>query len=151
MVRDPTERSADQDDDGSCVHVVAQLARLDRPADPGHGYVAQPLVQGGEPGIFIGPASFPYRAYHASEVQYLFDVPNQTGAPPLDAAQQQLADTMKRYWTQFARAGDPNGGGPPSWPRYTVANDTFQSLAPPTPAPVTGFAADHKCAFWDAQ
>jgi para-nitrobenzyl esterase len=103
------------------------------------------------PQIFIGPASFPYGAYHGSEVQYLFDVPNQTGAPPLDAAQQQLADTMKRYWTQFARAGDPNGAGTPSWPRYTTANDTFQSLAPPIPAPVTGFAAEHKCAFWEAQ
>jgi para-nitrobenzyl esterase len=102
------------------------------------------------PQIFIGPASFPYGAYHASEVQYLFDVPNQTGAPPLNGDQQALADTMRRYWTQFAKGGNPNAPGTPPWPPYTVANDTFQSLKPPTPAPTTGFAADHKCAFWDA-
>src|SRR5207248_8227582 len=66
------------------------------------------------PQIFIGPASFPYKAYHGAEVQYLFDVPNQTGAPGLDADQQALADTMKTYWTQFAAAGDPNSPGTPS-------------------------------------
>jgi para-nitrobenzyl esterase len=103
------------------------------------------------PQLFIRPASFPYHAYHGSEVQYLFDVPNQTGVPPLNADQQQLADTMKRYWTQFAQAGDPNATGTPSWPRYTAAGDAYQSLVPPTPVTTTGFAADHKCAFWDAQ
>lgn len=103
------------------------------------------------PQLFIPPASFPYGAYHASEVQYLFDVPNQTGAAPLNADQQQLADTMKRYWTQFARSGAPNAPGTPFWPPYTVSNDTYMSLVPPTPTADTGFAADHKCAFWDAQ
>jgi para-nitrobenzyl esterase len=102
------------------------------------------------PQIFIGPASFPYGAYHGSEVQYLFDVPSQTTSGALDGDQQALADSMRRYWTRFARGGDPNGGGAPAWPRYTIANDTFQSLKPPTPAPTTGFAADHKCGFWDA-
>jgi para-nitrobenzyl esterase len=103
------------------------------------------------PQLFIHPASFPYGAYHGSEVQYLFDVPNQTGAPGLNTDQQQLADTMKRYWTRFASAGDPNAPGTPAWPSYTVAGDAYQSLVPPTPVTTTGFAADHKCAFWDAQ
>jgi para-nitrobenzyl esterase len=103
------------------------------------------------PQLFIGPASFPYGAYHGGEVQYLFDIPNQTGAPALTADQQTLADTMKRYWTRFARSGSPNSGDTPPWPGYSVAGDTYQSLTPPTPAPTTGFAADHKCAFWDAQ
>ena len=102
------------------------------------------------PQLFIRPASFPYGAYHASEIQYLFDIPNQTGAPPLNGDQQALANAMRSYWTQFARVGDPNGTGTPPWPRYTIANDTFQSLRPPTPVPTSGFAADHQCVFWDA-
>ena len=103
------------------------------------------------PQIFIRPASFPYGAYHASEVQYLFDVPDQQNAPDLNADQRLLADAMVSYWTQFARAGDPNAGGTPQWPGYTTANDLYMSLKPPVPAVDSGFAADHKCAFWDAQ
>jgi para-nitrobenzyl esterase len=103
------------------------------------------------PQLFVPPASFPYGAYHGSEVQYLFDVPNQTGAPALNADQQKLADTMRLYWTQFARAGQPTAAGTPYWNRFLIANDIYQSLAPPTPHRTTGFADDHKCAFWDAQ
>jgi para-nitrobenzyl esterase len=58
---------------------------------------------------------------------------------------------MVRDWTQFAQRGDPNAPGTPAWPGYTVANDAYLSLVPPTPKVETGFAADHKCAFWDAQ
>jgi len=103
------------------------------------------------PQLFVPPASFPYGAYHGSEVQYLFNVPDQQNAPDLNGAQQALAHTMVRYWTQFSRAGDPNAAGTPQWPAYTTATDAFMSLQPPTPVVATGFAADHKCAFWDAQ
>jgi len=102
------------------------------------------------PQLFVPQGSFPYGAYHASEVQYLFDVPDQQNAPDLNAAQQQLASAMVGYWTRFAQAGDPNGGGLPQWPAYTSASDQFMSLEPPTPVAKGGFAADHKCGFWDA-
>jgi para-nitrobenzyl esterase len=102
------------------------------------------------PQIFVRPASFPYGAYHAGELQYLFDSPTR-GHSTLDADQETLADTMVRYWTQFARAGAPNAAATPQWPAYNEANDSYQSLRPPTPQPDTGFAADHKCEFWDSQ
>jgi para-nitrobenzyl esterase len=103
------------------------------------------------PQVFVPPASFPYGAYHASELAYLFDSTNRGGHAPLTADQESLAAVMVRYWTQFAAAGDPNAPGLPAWPAYTTANDTYMSLVPPTPHADTGFAAEHQCAFWDAQ
>jgi para-nitrobenzyl esterase len=102
------------------------------------------------PQLFVPPASFPYGAYHAAELQYLFDSTTLGGHAPLNDDQEKLAAAMVRYWTQFARAADPNSTATPSWPNYTATTDTYQSLVPPTPEVETGFAADHKCAFWDA-
>jgi para-nitrobenzyl esterase len=99
------------------------------------------------PVIFpLPPLSFPLGAYHASELPSLFDSPT-LGHAPLSPDQEKLAAAMVGYWTHFAETATP---GPPSWPAYSVANDTFQSLVPPTPQPDTGFAAAHKCTFWDA-
>ncbi len=100
------------------------------------------------PQRFLPPVSFPYGAAHASEIQYLFDLPVTVPAPALDAAQLALAETMVTYWTNFAKGANPNGEGTPPWPIYAAAADTYQSLAPPSPSPWSGFAADHKCAIW---
>jgi para-nitrobenzyl esterase len=97
---------------------------------------------------FFPPVSFATGAYHASELQYLFDLaPGPVPAAPLDAAQQQLADAMQGYWTRFAENGNPNAASAPAWPTYDTTQQ-FQSLLPPTPLSTTGFAADHKCALW---
>lgn len=100
------------------------------------------------PQNFLPPLSFPDGAYHASEVQYLFDTEPDIPSPGLDEDQQELADQMVRYWTRFARVGDPNGCGEPSWPRYETETDEYLSLVPPSATPTEGFAADHKCGFW---
>jgi len=100
------------------------------------------------PQVFLPPLSFPTGAYHASEVQYLFDTVPHVPAPGLDADQQELADRMVGYWTRFAKVGDPNECGAPSWPPYEADTDEYLSLAPPDPELTAGFAADHKCGFW---
>ena len=55
---------------------------------------------------------------------------------------------MIRYWAQFARSGDPNSQGVPSWPPYNASADEFQAMLPPSAMPELGFATDHKCDFW---
>jgi para-nitrobenzyl esterase len=102
------------------------------------------------PQLFVPPASIPYGAYHAAELQYLFDSTTLGGHAPFNDDQEKLAAAMVRYWTQFAHAANPNSAGTPFWPNYTAATDKYQSLVPPTPEVETGFAADHKCAFWDS-
>ena len=54
---------------------------------------------------------------------------------------------MVKYWTQFAKTGDPNVTGSPMWPAYNATNDSILTLnTPATSVQVTtGFKADHKC------
>ncbi len=98
----------------------------------------------------IPPSSIPLGSYHAADLPYLFDSDLRGGHAPFSADQEALAAAMVGYWTRFAHAGSPNRRNLPQWPRYSVASDTHMSFVPPTPQPKTGFAADHKCAFWDS-
>lgn len=100
----------------------------------------------------LPPVSFPYGAYHTSELQYLFQTRASFPGPALDAQQQQLAETMKDYWAKFARSANPNVAMAPAWAAYNPATaaDGYQSLLAPSPVASSGasFAADHKCAVW---
>lgn len=61
-------------------------------------------------------------ATHASERPYVFDT-LETSPWPTDARDQRAADQMSGYWTDFAKAGDPNGGGRQRWPDLREAVD----------------------------
>ena len=96
---------------------------------------------------FITDPALPQAAFHAGELAYLFP------GLPLTATQQRLAETMTGYWSRFIATGNPNGRRLPAWPRYRPpgdpgAIDLIQELTPTGIAPTTGFAADHRCAFW---
>jgi para-nitrobenzyl esterase len=103
------------------------------------------------PMLFLPPVSFPYRASHTNELQYLFDDVGNTPAP-LSRGQQSLASTLKEYWTQFAAAGTPNQlvTAAPFWTLFTLATPVTQSLVSPRPRPTIDFALDHHCAFWQS-
>ena len=104
------------------------------------------------PEIFLPPVSYPYGAAHESELQYFFpgeDLTHLPGPPPqLLAGQRELSEKMVRYWTQFAKNGDPNGTQTPGWAEFAPSLDEFQSLAPLSTAPESDFAASHRCDFW---
>src|SRR5215471_8072331 len=102
------------------------------------------------PENFLPPVSFPYGAAHASEIQYLMDLPTAVFPGTLSAQQQQLATIMKGYWTNFAKRGFPSSFGTPFWPLFNNLTQKMESLAPPTPQTQTDFATTHSCAFWAA-
>jgi para-nitrobenzyl esterase len=54
------------------------------------------------PPVFSGPIIPPPVATHASELQYLFDLPNAPVPTPLSASQQALAASMRAAWANFA-------------------------------------------------
>jgi para-nitrobenzyl esterase len=102
------------------------------------------------PQDFLPPVTFPYGSAHASEIQYLFDLPVTVPRPALNANQEALSDAMVGYWTSFARDGDPNAHHLPFWQKFGPQPTAFQSLDTPSPHGESGFAADHHCAFWTA-
>jgi para-nitrobenzyl esterase len=102
------------------------------------------------PENFLPPVGFPYGAPHASEIQYLMDLPTAAFPGTLTGPQQQLATTMKRYWTDFAKRGFPSSSGTPFWPLFNDVTQKTESLAPPAPQTETNFASAHNCAFWTA-
>ncbi len=103
------------------------------------------------PDLFDHPATFPLGAFHAAELQYLFDLDVRfTGVDPFSTDQQQLSNAMISYWTTFAANGDPNSPSEPAWSPYSSVTDQFQSLAPPTPVVESSFDSDHQCSsFWN--
>jgi para-nitrobenzyl esterase len=59
-----------------------------------------------------------FKSSHAMEIPFVFDNPDvapMTGDTPERA---ELAETMSRAWTSFARNGNPNFEGLPRWPSY---------------------------------
>lgn len=55
-------------------------------------------------------------ARHAGEIEYVFGA--QDPRVPWTAQDRELSAAVMTYWANFAKAGDPNGGTLPKWPRY---------------------------------
>ena len=94
----------------------------------------------------------PAGAASTTELPFLW--PNLLGSdgaarPAFDGPEQALATEMQLAWTNFAKAGDPNGSGVTAWSPFSILGDRFHSFTPGAVGTTSGFTADHKCDFWE--
>ena len=57
-------------------------------------------------------------AFHSDELEYVFGTLDTRRGATWRPEDRRLSEQLIGYWTNFARSGDPNGGGLPHWPRY---------------------------------
>jgi para-nitrobenzyl esterase len=69
-------------------------------------------------------------APHGGEIAYVFaTLSGGRGGPPMpeDLAVSRMAQS---YWVNFAKTGDPNGTGLPTWPRHVAGKDQIFDFRP---------------------
>jgi para-nitrobenzyl esterase len=84
-------------------------------------------------------------AAHFAELWYMFGHLDQEAWAWTDA-DRRLSATMLDYWIAFARTGDPNGSGRPTWPRFdddapALVLDETIAAKPFAPGPLAAFDA----------
>jgi para-nitrobenzyl esterase len=104
--------------------------------------------------------SYPTRAFHTSELLYLFPLFHGGQGTPhlLNDAQQHLSDQLVAWWTNFARTGVPNADATASarWQRYSSASDDVFLITQTDSHMTRGYGAQtyshnmkNDCALWD--
>jgi para-nitrobenzyl esterase len=69
-----------------------------------------------------------YRAYHGLELRFIAGVFRKSRWSEPDDEDGKLVEIMSGYWTQFARTGDPNKKGLPTWPAYDPLKDVYLEI-----------------------
>jgi para-nitrobenzyl esterase len=103
---------------------------------------------------YLPPLSYPPRAYHTAELQYLFPLfHGGLGTPhALNQPQARLSDAMVRIWTHFARAGTPETGAffrGNTWPPYEPWRDNVRVLDIDAIRTEYHYGVQYDCALWD--
>lgn len=61
-------------------------------------------------------------AYHSAEIEYVFGQLDSKTDVTWRESDRKVSDIMQKYWSNFAKNGNPNGPGLPNWPPYTAAD-----------------------------
>jgi para-nitrobenzyl esterase len=69
-------------------------------------------------------------APHGGEIGYVFGTLAARPGTTLSPEDLAVARLVQRYWVNFARTGDPNGEGLPTWPRHDPAKDVIFDFRP---------------------
>jgi enterochelin esterase-like enzyme len=73
-------------------------------------------------------------ALHATEIPFVFETIRAKYGDAATAEDEAIAAAANGYWAAFARTGDPNGEGRPTWPAYSEKDDVILELAVGGPA-----------------
>lgn len=73
------------------------------------------------------PCGYGCKAGHGAEIRHVFDQLDQEPRA-WSPGDRQLTREIVGYWTNFAKAGDPNGDGLPAWPAFTGAKAEVRRL-----------------------
>ena len=80
-------------------------------------------------------------AAQGTEVGYVFG-----SARSLSSDERRVADHVQRYWTNFAKSGDPNEDKLVNWPRYTTKTDFRLNIS--LDIKTVQWFHKEECAFW---
>ncbi|MBB5211194.1 carboxylesterase/lipase family protein [Microbulbifer hydrolyticus] len=97
----------------------------------------------------LRPEGLELGASHAFEIPYIWG--SEAAFREIGATDEQveLSQRMIRYWTRFARNGDPNGDSGAHWPAFDVGAQFMQLGGSEVLTPATDFATYHRCPIWD--
>lgn len=127
----------------NCIYL--ETSKLLRKKVPIYQFV---FADRGAPPVTQNPG-FEMGAVHSSELPYQFphyDNTQKIAGPKLAPASLQLAKTMMKYWTSFARSGVPSAPDAPVWEKFT-SDDKVMNLEPGKMG-LFNSKDDHKCTFW---